>query len=162
MPRISDRQRRVGHVTQIRDLAVRFGRRRYELVPEAEIDSHVRPQPNVVLREEAPERLPIVADGIDLSGHCEIHIRWLALQKGGEVWERDNAAALARRVLIELNVLSLKSESRRMLAACQKDRVGDLKIVEVIVPGQAKITRHLGHKPGDRQVPKWLAGQPGH
>src|SRR5262245_38874167 len=107
MPRVACRERAVIDRAEIRDLAVCLGRRRDEFIPLTEIHRQVRPPPDVVLREEAPELLTVVPNRIDLAGDREIDALGDALQEIRQIRESDDPAALAGRVLIELEGLAI-------------------------------------------------------
>ena len=162
MPRVADGQRGVGHVAEVRDLAVGLGRRRDELVAETRVDGDVRAHPDVVLREEPPQRLPIVANGIDQARHREIDVARQSLEERLQIRERDDAALLAGGVLIELDVLALEPELGRVRAARHEHGVANLEVVQAVVARKAEIARYLGGHTGDGEVPEFLAGEPRH
>ena len=83
----------------------------------------VRPQPDVVLREEAEQPLLVIPNGIDQARDREIDVARLPLQERRQRRKRDDAALLARRVLVELNELTLEPELRRMAAPRPEQRV---------------------------------------
>ena len=111
MPGVADGQRRVGHVAQIGDLAVDFGRHRHGFVAKSKVQRQAIGESDIILHEPGKQPLAVLADGIDLAGDGKVHVGRTTGQKQLEVVERDDAAFLTRRVLIELQVLHLPADA---------------------------------------------------
>ena len=106
--------------------------------------------------------MTVVSNRVDLSGHGEIEVVHLALQEVGKARKDSNAAALACRVLIEPDVLTLEADFDGVRSAAEEQRVADLEVTEKIVARQPEIARHLGDQSLNCEVPELFVRDPGH
>src|SRR5258708_1104356 len=120
VPRVTDGDGRVRRSSEVRNLALFFGRCRDEFIAQSQIQRNVRPQLIVVLPVKSPQPLTIGSHAILFLRQHPIDLSDLSFQESRDVVEGNNATKLAEAVLIELNALALKSNAQGMGAVRPK------------------------------------------
>ena len=99
--------------------------------------------------------------GIDLARHGQVHAGGPPGEEALQVREVHDAALLAGRVLVELQVLPLEAEAGRVPPARPDQRVPYLPVVQEVVARQPEVAGHLRHHAADGEVAEGLARDPG-
>src|SRR5205823_13014350 len=120
VPRVAHGDGSVRRSSEVRNLALFFGRCRDKFIAESQIQRNVRTQFIVVLPVKSPKPLTIGSPAILFLRQHPIDLSDLSFQEGRDVVEGNNATKLAETVLIELDALALKSNAQSMGAVRPK------------------------------------------
>src|SRR5262249_13970319 len=106
--------------------------------------------------------LPIPAHRIKLARKHKFHGAGSSAQESLERWEGHNAAALAGGVLIEVNPLTLETETHAMTAASQECGVAQRNIIQPVEAWEPVVAARLRDNAADRKVAELFTRDPGH
>src|SRR5262249_35834324 len=122
----------------------------------------VRFESNIILRKKRKQPLPISAHRIQQAWYDEFHRAGRPAKESLKRRERNDPAALASGVLIEVNALALKTKTYAVTAASRKSGACQRYVVESIETREAIVAAIFRNDAADREVAELLSRNPRH